>query len=222
MEKENIIIFGQGDFSQLIYHYISNDNQYNIICFCVEELFYTTDKFCNLPVIKFEEIEKNYSIHDVKILLCIGYTNMRLRERIFYKIKEKQYKCINYISSKAIVDESVILGENNIILANVVIEPFVTIKDNNIIWSSTNISHNSKIASHCFIAAQSLIGGFSEVKNGCFIGFNATVVQNIIVEKECLLAAKTLVLHNTKEFTKYKGIPAKSVSTHFEEGIMIS
>jgi len=217
----NIIIYGKSDFAKLMYHYLKNDTSYNVVAFCVDKEYFDENIYCNLPVIIFEDINKLYPSSSHKVLVAVGYSNMRARKIMFEKVKSKKYKCINYISSKAIIDESVSLGENNIILQNTVIEPFVQIGDNNIIWSSSNICHNVIIESHCFIAAQSVVGGFSIVKNNVFLGFNATILQNIVLEDETLVGAKALILKNTDKYIKYLGNPAKKISSHEEEGIRI-
>lgn len=219
--KNDIVIYGKGDFAKLMLHYISTDSDYNVVAFCVDKAYLDSDSFCDLPLLSYEEIEKMYPPNKFQILLTIGYSNMRARKIMYKKIKEKGYKCINYISSVSNIDSSVILGENNIILGNTIVEPFVKIDNNNIIWSSCNICHDVNIESHSFIASQSLIGGFSKVKNSCFIGFNSTIIQNITLKDETLIGAKSLVIQNTQAHTKYIGSPAKKISSHEKEGIKI-
>ena len=219
--ENSIIIYGKGDFAKLMLHYFNIDSQYRAVAFCVDKIYLDSEFFCDLPLISFEDLEIKYPPNKFKAFVAIGYSNMRARKIMFDKIKSKNYECVNYISSKAIIDSSFTIGENNVILENTVIEPFVKITNNNIIWSSSNICHDVFIDSHSFIAAQTLIGGFSKIKNNCFVGFNSTIIQNIVLENETLVGAKSLVLKNTKSFTKYIGNPAKSVSTHEQEGIKI-
>lgn len=216
-----VVIYGIGTFAKLLYYYFTKDSNYKIVAFCADRIYIKDKNFCNLPLIPFEDLERSYSPEKFKVFVAVGYSNMRARKIMFDKIKSKNYESVNYISSKAILDSNVIVGENNVILENTVIEPFVKIVNNNIIWSSSNICHDVFIDSHSFIAAQTLIGGFSKIKNNCFVGFNSTIIQNIVLENETLVGAKSLVLKNTKSFTKYIGNPAKSVSTHEQEGIKI-
>lgn len=219
--SNDIIIYGKGDFAKIILHYLQQDSVFNVVAFCVDKAYIDNDTFCDLPLIAFDDIESKYPSDAFKAFVAVGYSNMRARKTMYEKIKTKGYDCINYISSNALIDSSVEIGENNVILANTVLEAFVKIENNNIIWSSCNICHDVKISSHSFFASQSLIGGFSKIKNNCFIGFNSTVLQNIILEKETLVGAKSLVLKNTQEYTKYMGNPAKNISRHEEEGIRI-
>lgn len=219
--KNDIVIYGKGDFARLMLHYLNTDSDYNVVAFCVDKAYLDSYYFCDLPLVSYEDIEKTYPPNEFKVLLAIGYSNMRARKAMYEKLKSKKYECINYIHSSSIIDSSVKLGKNNIILGNTIVEPFVEIGNNNIIWSSCTISHNVEIDSHSFFASQIVLGGFSKVKDNCFIGFNSTIIQNVTLEKETLIAAKSLVLKNTKQFTKYTGNPVKEVARHEDEGIKI-
>lgn len=215
-----IIIYGTGTLSELLYYYITNDSNYEIIAFTVDNEFLREKEFCNLPVVSFENIEDIYCPNEHGMIIAIGYSYMRKRRLIYNRIKEKKYLLINYIHSSVNINNTLI-GEGNIILKNTTIEPFVTIGDNNILWSSVNLSHNSKISSHCFFASQSLVGGFTKVKDNCFIGFRSTLIQNIIVEKETLVGACSLITKNTTAYGRYMGVPAIKVGSHKSLGIKI-
>ncbi|WP_150468064.1 acetyltransferase [Francisella sp. SYW-9] len=219
--QKNIIIYGKGDFAKQMLHYFNTDSNYKVTAFCVDNNYLTNSTFCDLPIVSFNDVELRYPPSRFSAFVAIGYSNMRARKKLFENIKAKGYSCINYISSMAIIDSSIQIGENNVILQNSVIEPHVKIRNNNIIWSSCNICHDVNIHSNSFIASQALIGGFSIIKDNCFIGFNSTIIQNITLEAETLIGAKTLVLKNTQKYSKYVGTPARQVSSHKEEGIKI-
>lgn len=219
--KKNVVIYGKGDFAKLIFYFLENDSSYKVIAFCVDEEYLDSDTFCGKSLISFNEIDEKYPCNLYKAFVAIGYSNMRIRKVMYEKIKKKGYSCINYLSSKASISENMIIGENNVILANSVIEPFVEIGNNNIIWSSSNICHDVKIFSHCFLASQSLVGGFSIIKDNSFLGFNCTILQNLTVEKESLIGSNSLLLSNTEQYSKYLGNPAKMISKHEKEGIRI-
>jgi len=220
--KKKIVIYGKGDFAKLMYHYFKTDSKYNVVAFCVDKPFKNSDTYCKLPLISCEDMYKKYPNKNYQSFVAVGYSNMRIRKIMFDKIKDMGYTCVNYISSKANVDKSLLLGENNVILQGSTIEPFVKINNNNIIWSSVTISHDVKIKSHSFFASQSLVGGFSIIKNNCFIAFKSTIINNIILDKETLLGSCSLQLTNTKKYTQYFGSPTKAISTHKKYGIRLS
>ncbi len=217
----SLIIYGKGEFAKLLYHYLANDSEYDVVGFSADSKYINTKKYCGLPLIPFDDIENKYNTKKYKIIVAVGYSDMRNRKKMYNKAKKKGFECINYISSTAFVDKTLIIGENNIILSNVIIEPFVSIGNNNIIWTSVNICHNAKLKSHSFIASQSLLGGFSILENNCFIGFNSTILQGITIKKESVIGAKSLVLKDTNKYSKNFGSPSKEVSKHKKFGAKI-
>jgi sugar O-acyltransferase (sialic acid O-acetyltransferase NeuD family) len=219
--NKKIVIYGIGNFSKLIYHYLKSNSNDSVVAFCVDKKYINETHFCNLPLLSFENIETKYPPSKYNILVLIGYSDMRAKKLVFNKVKKKGYMCINYISPRAIIADNVSIGENNIILENVIIEPFTKIGNNNTIWSSVNICHNVVIQSHSFIASKTLVGGFSKIHNNCFIGFNSTIIDNVTLKKESLIGANSLILNDTLKYSKYIGTPAKKYSKHKKHGIKI-
>jgi len=216
-----IIIYGFGSFAKLMHYYQKIDTDNKVIAFCVDDEFKTQNTFCDLPVIKISELLKQYPINSHKILIAVGYSNMRKRTEMYEKIMTLGYQCINYINTNSFIDESVEIGMNNIILPGTVIEPFTSLGDNNIIWASVNISHDVKIDSHNFIATNTTIGGFSSIGKNCFFGFNSVISSNLNIKLETLVGSNSLMLTNSKAHGKYLGSPAKFIDQHKETGIII-
>lgn len=216
-----LIIYGNSDFAELMDYYFTNDSKYEVVGFCVDRDFIKSDKFLGKTLVAFEEVEKTFPPNEYKMFVAVGYKNMRLRVELYNKTLDKGYEHINYISSKAIVDKSNIIGKNNAILHSVVLEPFVKLGDNNIINTNTIICHHAEIMNDCFIAAKSLVGGFTIIKNNCFIGFSSIVLQKLIIEDETLIAAGSLVNKSSSKFDFLVGTPAQVVSNHKEKGIQI-
>lgn len=219
--NNEILIFGIGPFAKLMNYYFENHSNYKVIAFTVNKEYITESIFENKPVIPFENIENIYPSENYKIFSAVGYKNMRNRKKKYNEIKNKNYTMVNFVSSKAVIEKNLVLGENNVIMHNVIIEPFAKIGDNNIFWTSSLICHDCIVGSHNFFASNSTIGGFSEIKNNCFIGFNSTVIDNIKIDDETLIGANSLILKNTEISTKYIGSPAKNIGNHYENGIII-
>lgn len=218
---EKIIIYGNGDFAKQIYWYFKSDTSFDVVAFCADKKYISDKKIYGLKVYEFETIEKDFKIDSFKMFVAIGYGNMRAREHMFNKAKNKGYDLVSYVSSKAILSPNIKLGENNAILHGVIIEPNAQIGNNNIIWSSVVVCHDSKIGNHNFIAAGTIIGGFTRIEDLCFIGFNSTILQNLHILNESLIGAKSLQLSNTVNCSKWIGSPSKMVGYH-QEGIKIS
>lgn len=216
-----IIIYGNSDFAELMHYYFTTDSIYEVIGFCVDKDYIKSDKFLNIPLVPFEIVDKVFPPTEYKMFVAVGYKNMRLRKELYKKTIDKGYSHINYISSKAVVDKSNIIGKNNAILHNVVLEPFSKIGDNNIINTNVIICHHAEILNDCFIAAKTLVGGFTIIKNNCFLGFSSTILQKLVIEDETLIAAGAVVNKNSSRYEFLAGIPAKLISLHKLNGIEI-
>lgn len=221
-KKTEILIYGMSDFAKLIRVYLDRVENQKVVAYVADQAFIKQrKKFDELPLVAFEQVESLYPVKSFSMLVTVGYSNMRARKVMFDKAKKKGYQLVNYTSPSAIIDESVKVGINNIILQGAVIEPNVKIGDNNILWSTVNISHDVEMGSHSFFASQSLIGGYTKVSDGCFFGFGSTCVQNIHIGDESLIGAKSLVLKDTLPFSKNIGSPSKTLGFHEKEGICI-
>ncbi len=216
-----LVVYGLGDFAKAMRFYFERDTHYRVEAYCADSPFIEKNVFDGLPVVAFEDVQDSYPSDNFKMFVAVGYSNMRARKVMYINACKKNYTFVNYISPHANIDASTIIGVNNVVLQGTQIEPLCTVGNNNIIWSSVNICHDTIIGSHCFFASQSLMGGFSKAGDNCFVGFNATVIQHVTLADETLVGTKSLILNDTKPYSKNIGIPAKCVSFHFEEGIVV-
>jgi len=204
-----IVIFGIGDIAQIMHFYLVNDSPYKVAAFTVDEAYFDKNKFCDLPVVSFSEVEKLYPPEKFDMLIAVSYAKCNsVRAKKFSEAKNKSYKLINYISSKAALWPGLDIGENCIILENNTIQPFVKIEDNVFIWSGNHIGHHVRIEDNCFISSHVVISGGVRVKQSCFIGVNATIRDHITIAENCIIGAGALILEDTQENSVYKASPA--------------
>lgn len=217
---QRVAIFGVGDLAKQLDYYLEYSASYQVDYFVVNKKYFSHSKFLGKEVIVFEEEVDRISPDVYRFLLGIGYKRLRARRETYDMLKERGYSFINYVHPSAQILGKVV-GEGNIILPNVTVEPFSEIGDNNVIWTNNLICHDSKVGSHNFIASGSIIGGYSRVEEGNFIGFNSTIRDHVTINREVLIGAKSLVLHDPEDYSVYQGTPARKVKEHHEEGICI-
>ena len=194
-----VIIFGIGQIAEIAFFYLKNDSEHEVVAFTVDSDFLKTDKFQNLPVISFEEIEKKYPPHDYKMFIPISYNKInKIRAKKFEEAKMKGYNFISYISSKATYYNTPV-GENCFIFENNVIQPYTKIGDNCILWSGNHIGHHTIIENHCFLASHVVVSGSVTVGEYSFVGVNATIRDNIKIGKRNVIGASSLILRDTDD-----------------------
>ena len=119
------IIFGTGDFGHIVHFYLKNDSNYEVIAFTANQSYINADKLLGLPILPFENIESIFPPSKFEMFIAVPYSKMnKVREKIFNEAKEKGYKLLTYINSKAIVCADIEIGENCFVLENNVIQPF--------------------------------------------------------------------------------------------------
>ena len=204
MSKNEIIIFGTGEFAQEIFQYIEKFSKLKVVAFTIHKEFIKEKKLYEKPIIPFEEIENNYSPNEVSMIICIGFSKMnKKRERVFLEVKKKNYKLENFIHPSNYIWDELEIGENCIILENNVIRPHVKIGNNVIIENNNVISHHCIIKDNCYITSQAIVAGHVTIESNCFLGINCTIRNRIKIEKESLIGAGAVILKNTKEKEVY-------------------
>ncbi len=197
---EKVIIFGTGDISEIAHLYLTESKIFEVVAFTEDKEYLTKTKFKDLPVIAFEDIEKEYNPSSYKMFIPLSYSKVnKFREEKFNEAKNKGFSFISYISPNSYVHENVQIGENCFIFEDNTIQPFVKIRDNCILWSGNHIGHHSIIHDNCFIASHVVISGGCEIGKNTFIGVNATLRDHIKIGQSNVIGAGALILSDTKD-----------------------
>lgn len=194
-----IIIFGTGDIAQIANYYFNIDTPHKVIAFTVNKKYITTDRFEDLPVYAFEDIEKAFPPSEYKMFIALSYSNMnRIREEKYFEAKAKGYELISYISSKCSNMTQYEIGDNCFIFEDNTIQPFVKIGNNVTLWSGNHIGHHSKIHDHNFISSHVVISGHCIIESNCFLGVNSTLAHKVTIATGTLLGAGVIISKNTE------------------------
>ena len=197
--KKKLVIFGCGQLAELAYYYFQNDSAYEVIAFTTDKDYKSSAIFCGLPLVSFEEIERQYNPNNHSLFIAIGYNNLnKLRAQKCLEAKFKGYKLASYISTKATVLTNNI-GENAFILEDNTIQPFVKIGDHITLWSGNHVGHHSIIEDNCFIASHVVISGGVTIGQNSFVGVNATLRNHITIGKYNVMGASALILKDTPD-----------------------
>ena len=208
--NKKLIIFGAGILGHLAFEYFSKDSDYTIECFTVSSKFLKEKIFCGLPVVPFEDIEKNYSPSEYDMYVALGWYRLNRNRLEFYKkAKEKGYKLASYISSKAFIWDDVTVGDNCFIMEDCVLQPKVKIGNNVTLWSACCVEHFSEILDNVTLVSRVAIAGNTKIKENCFVGVNASIGDNLIIEKDNFIAMGSVIRKSTIENSIYEGNPAK-------------
>jgi sugar O-acyltransferase (sialic acid O-acetyltransferase NeuD family) len=214
----DVIIFGNSDTAQLANFYLNYDSEHRVVGFSVNRKYLDgLTEFEGLPIVRFEDVERIYDPQKYFFFAPMtGKKNNKLRESIYYEIKEKGYELISYVSSKATVFPEAQIGENCFILEDNTIQPFTTIGNNVVLWSGNHIGHHGTINDHVFFTSHVVLSGHCIVEPYSFFGVNATIRNNLTIREGTVLGMGACLTKNTDPWSVYIGNPAKKleISSH--------
>lgn len=216
-KDKKLIIYGSGETAEIIADYFTHDSAYEVLAFTVDKQYLTYDKLMDLPVVAFEDVEKNYSPDEVEIFVAASFGKLnRIRSGMYKKAKGKGYKCASFVSSKAFVWHNVEIGENVFIFEENVVQYKVKIGNNVILWSGNHIGHQTIIGDNCFISSHVVISGFCRIGENSFLGVNSSFNDGIDFAKDGVTGNGTVIVKNTEPGMVYVGNPAKAIKTSYE------
>jgi sugar O-acyltransferase (sialic acid O-acetyltransferase NeuD family) len=196
--KNKAVIFGNGNFSEIAHFYLTHDSEYEIAGFTIDGPRIQQSDFLGLPLVSFEEVESEFSPEDHLMFIAVGYRDMnKTREKIFMRARDKGYRMLSYVSSKAHFWGEKKVGDNVFILEGNVIQPFGAIEDNVTLWSGNHIGHHSIIGAHTFISSHVVISGGCKIGLRCFVGVNATIADNVSIADDNLIGPGALIQKST-------------------------
>ncbi|MCK9482635.1 MAG: acetyltransferase [Bacteroidia bacterium] len=201
---KKVVIFGTTDFAEIAHYCLSNNPEYEVVCFTIDSEYLIKKEFSNLPVFEFETIEENFPPSDYYMFIAVGYNKMnKAREKKYFDAKNKGYELITYISPNASVYNNVKIGDNCFIFEDNTLQPFTQVGNNTILWSGNHLGHHSIIGDNCFITSHVVIAGRVNIGDNSFIGINSTIRDNVNIGKENLIGAGSLILKDTEERAVY-------------------
>jgi sugar O-acyltransferase (sialic acid O-acetyltransferase NeuD family) len=210
MKMAQVVVFGVSQWASLAHFYLTHDSPHQVVAFTVDGDYLKEKTLLGLPVVAFDEVENLYSPVEFDMFLPISFKRMNHpRAQKYRQAKDKGYRLISYVSSKATTWPGFVCGDNCFIFEDNTIQPFVEIGNDVIMWSGNHIGHHTVIKDHVFFSSHVVISGCCTIEPYCFFGVNSTVRDETIVARETLVGAGVLILRDTKEFEVYKGVAAE-------------
>jgi sugar O-acyltransferase (sialic acid O-acetyltransferase NeuD family) len=147
-----------------------------------------------------------FTQHD--FFIAIG--NNAVREKVFQSLAQKNHLPVNAVHPSAIVDPSVHIAGNGVMVsANVVINPLATIGTGAICNTGCIIEHECVVGDFAHIGPGAVLCGNVKVGAQSFIGANAVIRQGIIIGKNAMIGAGAVVVKDVPDNTTVTGVPAK-------------
>jgi sugar O-acyltransferase (sialic acid O-acetyltransferase NeuD family) len=142
--------------------------------------------------------------------------NIEARKKIVRKIEGVGISLPAIVSSRALVNEDVKIGNGTVIMDGVIIQPGVKIGNYSIVNTGATIDHDCQIGDFVHIAPGVNLSGDVRIENSVLVGVGACVIQNVHISKDVIVAAGSVVVNSILESGTYAGIPARKIYKHLE------
>jgi sugar O-acyltransferase (sialic acid O-acetyltransferase NeuD family) len=195
-----VILFGTGRGADVAFRFLKRDSDHVVCGFSTEREYLKQDTFHDLPVVAFEEVERQFPPGEYKFLILLGYQRMNaLRAEKYLQAKAKGYEFISYVNSQFYRAEDLNVGENCFILDNQSISLDVKIGNNVVMWSSNHVGDLSSIGDHSWLASHVTVAADVTVQPYCFLGIGATIANKLTLGPRTFVGANALVASATTE-----------------------
>ena len=195
---EKLVIFGNGQVAELAYARFKHEARYEVVGFAVDRSHLREPLLRGLRVVAFEDVEREFPAESVSMFIAVGpvQTN-RIRADRFLQARRLGYRFVSYVSSHAIVDPEVRIGENCSIGEGAIVHPYVRIGDNVRIGSASMIGHHCVLEDHCFLTANCVLAGSVSIGARAFLGASATIRDRINIGEACIIGAGATIVRDT-------------------------
>ena len=215
---DRIVIFGAGQIAQLAHFYLTHDSPHEVVGFAVDRSFVREDRFCDLPLVAFEEVRQAFPPESHKMFIAVSYAGLnRLRAERFEEAKAKGYGLISYVSSRATRFPGTRIGDNCFVLEDNTIQPFTRIGANVVLWSGNHIGHHSVIEDHVFFTSHVVLSGHCVVEKSCFLGVTATIRDGVRLGEGSLIGMGACITRDTEAWSVHRGSPARAAGVSSKE-----
>lgn len=200
----DVVIFGTEKMAELAHFYFTHDSPFRVAAFSVNAAYLKATEFRGLPVVPFEEVERRFPPDGYDMFVAIGYKRLNgMRAEKYTQAKQKGYRLVSYLSSKATHWNDTVMGENCFILENQVIQPAVRFGDDVIVWSGNHFGHDVVIGDHCWLSSHIVVSGGVQVGPHTFIGVNVTIRDGVRVGSRCIIGAGAIILKDAADGEVY-------------------
>ncbi|WP_085524179.1 acetyltransferase [Tuberibacillus sp. Marseille-P3662] len=212
--KEKVVIVGGGGHAKVIIDTIRQQSAYEVAGFVD-----TSSKKALLDAPKLGSDTELLTLFQSGLVLAfIAVGDNMLRKKLFNKVRDIGFTCINVISPNAYVAPSVTLGEGIAVMPGAVINAASTLENNVIVNTGATIDHDNHIHAHAHIAPGCHLAGGIDVEEGAFLGTGCGVIPNKKIGRWSVIGAGATVIDHIGDYTKSAGVPAKKIGSTKGDG----
>lgn len=130
------------------------------------------------------------------------------RSRLFENGKALGFSFMRLTHPRAVIAQTVVLGEGAQVMAGAIVQPFAVIGKNVIVNTGAIIEHNVIVGDHAHVSPGAVVCGAASIGIGAHIGANATILQRVSIGARSIVGAGAVVVRHVECCRTVKGVPA--------------
>ena len=115
------------------------------------------------------------------------------------------------VSSRAVVNEGVVLGVGTVVLDGAVVNSGTVAGGLCILNTNSTVEHDCRLGDNVHVAPGATVSGGVTIGDDCMIGAGSTIIQGVTVCPSCLIGAGSTVIKDLDIAGVYVGNPARRV-----------
>ena len=215
--KKNIVIFGSGAHSKIVFSEIIKFKKYNFLGFVDDFsqkgqkiITYKQKSYFNLGKVK-DVIKNNRGSNKLYGIIGVGlnYIRKKIVKEVF-KL-DKTFKWETIISKDCILNGNIIIGEGSLVMSGVVINTQTTIGDHCIINTSSSIDHDNYFMDFSSCGPGVVTGGNVTLGENSYLGIGSIVKHGVKIGKNTVIGGNSFVNKKCLDDFLYFGVPVKQI-----------
>lgn len=213
--RKNIVIFGSGVHSKVIFSEIIKIKKYNFLGFVDDFsqkgqkiITYKGKSFFNLGKIK-DVIKNNGKKRKFYGIIGVGFNY--IRKKIVNEVfkLDKTFKWESIISKDCILNGNINIGEGSLIMSGVVINAQTTIGNHCIINTSSSIGYENYFMDFSSCGPGVVTGGNVTLGENSYLGIGSIVKPGVKIGKNTVIGGNSFVNKKCLDNFLYFGVPIK-------------
>lgn len=202
MLNKPLIILGSGGHAMVLVEII-RELGHSIACVISPDKPASNEAFKDIP--HFTSDDRLFDFNKNEVLLVNGIGSLPGKNtRIFIheKLSSSGYKFTSVISPKAIVSSAVKISPGAQVLPGAIINVGSVIQESTIVNTGAIVDHDCEIGPHSHLAPGVSLCGNVKIGSNVYVGTGSSIIQNIIIGDEAVIAAGSTVYFDVKPKSK--------------------
>jgi len=208
----DLLVYGASGHGKVIIDIVIKEEQYRIVSIIDDDPKLWKGEFCGYPVIGGENVLKDKTYRDSKLILAIGEN--AARKKLWQTINALDYELACAVHPSAQIGSNVSIGEGTVIMANAAINSGTKIGENGIINTGATVDHDCVLEDYVHISPGAHLAGNIYVGELTHIGIGASVIQRVRIGRNVIIGAGAVVTRDIPDNVTAVGVPAKVVKQH--------